>query len=698
MSWQTVYFHYDEDALTVFANAGLLRRAKKDLDNQKVALTDAEIGQFLSDGQCVVLHEAGIQQATCDCSASGCCKHILSSVLWLQANNLSSNSALSEDTTSDNVTSDDLSAEKTANHIEWMPLLPTLLALEPELLIKKTGKPACRSAIKLAEQWENETLNIEDTGTQLKIHIPNVEEPVIFLQGSGYDGMLSPFSDSQKKAFHLAIVAKLFQQHNQRWPWPEDLIVIQSSKRPLTEEEFALIETIEQFIDDLLRQGLSHISHSSATQLHLLNMSARAEGLPRLASYLRTLSTQVKRLSDRHFTMDESSVLRLLAQISAYLFQLSHATPAQLKELRGQLRRQYDDKKTSLSLIPIGAHWWTAQSGALGATFTFWDNEEKQLLQATQARPNQLDTLFNRYGVWNSLSLWKQTADKLMRRPFLLQAPRVSDEGKLATLGDSLAHSQADFLDLTDYNALKTELGVNHWQDLPDYFAQNNEGSLSPLVLHINSYKPLIWYEVEQCIIWEISDNHENSAFLRLYWEGTTQNNLEELRFLTKRELDIVAVTVQPVRRDLSIDLLPTTIWIRKEQGIEMFYLDFDQFPRKKKHSEFINRIQEYMAKRKHQTAMHHSEPTLAQKFCRPILSVLEAQACTGRALLSEMQKEQLTACKQTADDLGMTLISKQLSHYLALTSRDSPALLQLIWLCDNLQQLQSPLPIQLNE
>lgn len=43
--------------------------------------------------------------------------------------------------------------------------------------------------------------------------------------------------------------------------------------------------------------------------------------------------------------MDESNVLRLLAHISTYLFQLSYATPEQLKTLRGQLRRQYDDKK-----------------------------------------------------------------------------------------------------------------------------------------------------------------------------------------------------------------------------------------------------------------------------------------------------------------------------------------------------------------
>lgn len=87
MSWQTVYFHYDEDALTVFANAGLLRRARKDVDNEKVSVTDANTGQFSSDGQKVVLHEAGIQQASCDCSAAGCCKHILAAILWLQANN-----------------------------------------------------------------------------------------------------------------------------------------------------------------------------------------------------------------------------------------------------------------------------------------------------------------------------------------------------------------------------------------------------------------------------------------------------------------------------------------------------------------------------------------------------------------------------------------------------------------------------------
>ncbi|KLU19719.1 hypothetical protein ABE79_02670 [Proteus mirabilis] len=132
MSWQTVYFHYDEDALTVFANAGLLRRARKDVDNKKVSLTDANTGQFSSDGQNVILHEAGIQQASCDCSASGCCKHILAAVLWLQINNSADNS------NDDN--SNETSPETVAEPIEITPLLPTLFTLEPEALIKKSRK------------------------------------------------------------------------------------------------------------------------------------------------------------------------------------------------------------------------------------------------------------------------------------------------------------------------------------------------------------------------------------------------------------------------------------------------------------------------------------------------------------------------------------------------------------------------------
>ncbi|SQI35473.1 Uncharacterised protein [Providencia alcalifaciens] len=125
MSWKTVYLHYDDDALAVFANVGLLRRARKDLENDKVSPICLADGTFTSDGQQVTLDPQGVQKAHCDCSAAGCCKHILAAVLWVQ----SYESQQSIDSTENNI-----------NSIDIEPLLPELLALDPIVLIKQNSK------------------------------------------------------------------------------------------------------------------------------------------------------------------------------------------------------------------------------------------------------------------------------------------------------------------------------------------------------------------------------------------------------------------------------------------------------------------------------------------------------------------------------------------------------------------------------
>ncbi|AHG20917.1 SWIM zinc finger protein [Chania multitudinisentens RB-25] len=675
MSWRTLYTHYDDDALIVFANAGLLRRARKDLD--KVILTDAANGAFSSDGQEVVLAPEGIQKARCNCSAPGCCKHILAAVLWLQANAAPA-AALP-------------SAEEPSP-----PLLPGLLALDAVQLIKKSNKAECRLALKWWQQWQSITLRLEDNGTQLKIYLPDFDEPIIFMHASGYEGMLSSLPEQQQKAIHLAAIAKLFEQHGQSWPWPENLTET-DGPRPLSDDEIALIHTVKTFIHSLLQQGLSHVSKSSATQLHLLNMSARAEGLPRLAAYLRGLSGQVALLAEKHFTLDESQVLRYLARLSAYLYQLTHAPIATLPQVRGQLRRQYNEKNDVLSLVPISANWWLADSGALGATFTFWDSDNQQLLQSTQARANRLDTQFHRQNVWSSLSFWKQTADSMMRKPFQLHHPRLSDEGTLAASGDAYAKTAPSLLSIDALQTLKTQFGTDNWQTLEHDFAQQLDDFLTPYVLYPKDYKSLAWYETEQCVVWEINDRADNAVFLRLYWGKAEQSSFEELRYITEKRLTVLAVSVQPVRKEQGIDFIPTTLWLKKEDGVELFYLDFDHYPRKKKPSMFISHIQNYMARKKQQSAiLLGTVPTLAQQLSRPLLSVLEAQACTGRYGLSPQQKNDLAQCLQTANDLGMAFLASQLKHYLAQPVSQAENLLRLIWLCDRLQQLQSPLPIHL--
>ena len=704
MSWQTIYHHYDEDALIVFANAGLLRRARKDLTSGNVTLVNPDNGEFNSDNQQVILHPQGIQQAECNCSASGCCKHILAAVLWIQEHGLQEH-GLQEHGTQENKIQENKIQENSAGSAKEAidapvpaPLLPALLALDPAHLMKLTGKPHCRLAVRLLQQWDEEKqqVRVEEHSTQLKLFIPHFEEPIIFFAASGFDGMLSSLADNQRKAVHLAAIIQVWAQQQQSWPWPEDMAIVPSGERPLSAEENILIKTIEHFIQDLLQQGLSHISKSSAAQLHLLNMSARSEGLPRLAAYLRNLSGQVKLLADRHFTLDEGQVLQYLSQLSVYLYQLTNASTEQLLKLRGQQRKQYDEKSSSLSLIPLCADWWTANSGALGATFTFWESNSQQIVQCTQARANRLDSSFNRQSIWSTQAIWKQTADKLMRRPFSLRSPRLSDEGKLSASGDSYAESQSSFLSFEQYSDLKSRLGVQEWQDLATCFIQDNALIPPPILLHIKAYQPLIWDEIEQCVIWEVNDQQDNSAYLRLNWGSSEQTGIEELRFITQSQLDLVAVCVQPIYREQQIDLIPLTLWLKKDDHIEYFYLDFDAFPRRKKRSTFISHIQAFMEKKTQQKALPLAQLTLAQQLSRPILSVLETQACTGRRRLTSTQRDQLEACRQTAADLGVTLLEQSLTRYLSSDNTDYMSLVKLTWLCHRLQQLQNPLPIQI--
>ncbi|EPK8019351.1 SWIM zinc finger domain-containing protein [Providencia rettgeri] len=682
MSWKNSYLQYDDDALTVFANVGLLRRARKDVENQKVIPTDLGAGTFTSDGQSVSLDAQGIQKATCNCPATGCCKHILAAVLWVQSN------TIEESDPEESIAS------------ESDTVLSELLALQPESLITQATKLELRLALKFVAQWQDNELVYDAQPNQLKISLPEYDEPIIYMRNSGLQGMISSLPEKQKKAIHLAIIAKLKLQHGQDWHWPEELTAGQVQQQGLSQDDKVVMDSIEQFIQDMLRQGLSHISQSSASQLQLLNMSARAEGLPRLAKDMKRLSQQVKRLADKHFTMDEGQVLRLIAEISAYLYQLSAANEQQLIELKGLQRRQYSEQPTEFDLLPIDANWWKTESGAIGATLSFWDRQNKKIIQCTQGRSNSLDPTFNRQNVWQTLSLWKHTAEHLMKTPFRLHSPRLSEEGELSASGESYAVSGKEKgLTADDYLNIKAEFGYTDWQlvanELPTLTQDNR---FSPVLLHITNYEPLYWDETEQCVLWTVTDAQQNRAFLRLNWQGSDDHKIEELRFMTKQQWPICAVTVQVSYSQEAIQLVPKTLWLKKEQGIELFYLDFESTPRKKQRSGFFNKIIEYMAKKQQKSQVFVPELTLASQLVRPILSVLETQACTGRECLSQNQQNEIAYVIKTLEDLGALWLAKQFKPLIASSDLQPEVLLQLVYLCDRFERLQMPLPFQFNQ
>ncbi|MBS4430031.1 SWIM zinc finger family protein [Pectobacterium punjabense] len=686
MSWQPLYLNYDEEALSVFANVGLLRRAKKDLAGDKVTLvTDAgQEGHFASDGQKVVLDAQGIQTARCDCPATGCCKHILAAVLWLQIHaerDADQTAVLSEETVAPPI-----------------DVLAEILLLDPDVLMKQVGKVQTRHAARFVQMWAEASVRTEPLANQLKIYLPALESPVIYLAGTGLTGMLSDFLREKQPALHLAAIARLFAENQRVWPWPADCFAQESSERALNADEQALIAMLNAFIRDVMNQGLSHISKSSARQLHLLNMSARAEGLPRLAGYLRTLSGQVSLLAERHYSLEERDVLLFIARLSAYLFQLGQASPERLLLLRGQVRRQYQQQPEALSLVPLGTQWWVTEGGARGATFSFWESENQQLLHCTQARADRHDVTFSQQSVWQGQAMWKQLGEHIMRAPFTLHHPRFSDDGKLAAGGESYANLDGTPWPAAAYEQCKSTGGIADWSQLFRYFEQENQDYPQPLLLHVHRYEPVVWHEVEQRIVWPVFDDADNALYLSLNWKKAQHQRIDRLKQATQQKWKIVAVLVQPRRRGNDIDLHPYSLLVREGGVVKAFSLDFQTVKSEKKALGFISHIQTMLAEKRQRKTVQRPPLTLAQRICQPILGVLDAQACTGRRHLTTTQREQLQHAMKTANELGLTLVERALSHYIAQPQPEVDSLLRVVFLCDRLQRLQNGLPIVLRQ
>ncbi|MFT0210985.1 hypothetical protein VQ643_00005 [Pseudomonas sp. F1_0610] len=688
MSWQSIYHSYDEDALCVFANPGLLRRARKDVESDKVSLDQEspEQGQFTSDGQQVCLPTTGIQQATCSCPATSACKHILAAILWLHSNN---SSAPTEDNTADTTSIDPLA---------------DLLSLNSAQLCKNVGISNVRTAYQFFQAWQEQQVLVTVAGSQLKITLPEFDEPIIYLAQGGFSGIISDLPSKQKHALHLAAVAYLFAQNQQEWQWPETAIPEDKQNQPLTSDELALVNHIELHLNELLAQGLSHVSQSSARQLHMLNMSARAEGLPRLAALLRNLSQHVQQLANRHFATDERETLFLMARIAAHLQSLKQADVDTLSLLRKRSRRSYQTQDQALNLTPLGASWWSSKTGAHGATFHFWDNDNLEWLECTNARTNNMDSSFTRLNVWESLALWQQTPDRLIMQPFTLEKPRLSEDNKLAFNADSRAIAKEP-LNSTSYEQLKNQLGFTNFSQLKQYVNQQNsseEGMPFTLLLHITSYEEAYLDEVEQCIVWPVKDPQGNTAFLRLFWDEHSQLRIEKLEQVLKKQPKVRAVLISPNQQDQHLEFSPFSLLIEDEKTghIKPLCLDFE-LPKRfisRLKGNFVNRIIEYVKHKKRLVQSSYSQPSISQRITRPLLDCLEAQACTGRKVFTQEQKDTLTQCKEDAEQLGLTTLVNSLEQLYNQQRPILPQLLRTVYLCYVMQQMQCSVPIALAE
>ncbi len=687
MPWFDIYRAYDDDTLITLANAGLLRRASKDVEAGKLAWAEQrEDGGTVSvDGQQVTLDTRGPQHAKCDCPAPGICKHVLGAVLWLRAHP----APLADSGTGDTeVGTSDTKIE--AEPPRPVPgALEEIQALDAATLFKAAGI----AAVRRAAATPVERFVWHDQGSVLVLELPELGASCRWIAGAGFAGMVSEVPSAERRAVHLIALAALRRERGCPLEWPDAVAPAPTNDDAAPgERELQFIGQIDAMLRELIGGGLAHVSDVTSARLFALNMSARGEGFPRLAALLRNLGGMADLLVRRDHRVDERDVLALLARIHALCAALRTTHGELAVALRGRLRRDFDETQT-LDLLPLGGHWWQTRGGARGLTLGFWDTNDRRLLQATLARPDGSDMSFTRHGAWNTQALWSGAgpAQHICEGALRLDQPRLADDGRLALGGATRAQTLPAWR--SDDPRLAT-LGIDDWTELA---AQLREAvGLAGTAVDTTLLRPHVIRtprldEARQVFDWPLQDAQERWLVLSVPCGPEHRARVDNLDRLIARGAVVRAVQVRIERRASETLLIPVSVLVddAAKETVTAVSLDFANEP--KRTTTLAGRILRLFEQRQ-ETPPPLAPPALAARLLGPVAEVIETQAETGRLALTALQSEALRDALARLASVGLHTPAEALQTHLQHSSADS--LLRLAWLCRLLTDIEGlPLP-----
>lgn len=154
----------------------------------------------------------------------------------------------------------------------------------------------------------------------------------------------------------------------------------------------AAFDKVDALLLRLGQQGLQRATASSAAELTALKQTAHNAALVGVARELEVMITLLERYLDRDplFAVDAwlTAVNRVwLLNRAARARRASGAGLAELADLVGRLRRQYDPVDEPLTLQALGAAGWVSDADFVGVTVHLVDLASGRLLQAVSARP-----------------------------------------------------------------------------------------------------------------------------------------------------------------------------------------------------------------------------------------------------------------------------------------------------------------------
>lgn len=477
---------FDEAALVTLANAGLYRRAVRDLAEGKAVLVELGPAEAVveADGQRVEIDARGPQAARCACKAPGICRHRLVAVLLLQQQGDALGDAGGETASNDGAAAgaDEAAgldeAAKPDAAAEAAVAAPPVVALDPVALLGEirpaaierwTGKAAWRAAREIAAQPA--TVAVEAQAIVVRF---DDAEPVRILRGQGLDGIVSKASAGRRKPLHAAALIAARRHFGLALPDQagREAAPAAESAAPLdaAPPDPAFLAQVAAALDECAAFAFNLAPLPLEERLFTLSVSSRADALPRLGRLMRTLAAQLRLKRRRAFTYDPDMALETLATAHALVQALGRVDaagdPARRLLLHGTHRQTYPPSEPVL-LVGCGAEQWRTEAGARGVTGIFHDAAGDRWLTYAHARGPGQDPLFDPRGAFDGAAIWTgATLRDLVQARFRLEGVGISIDGRLsnpqgarATVIADAARSTGDWASrLDDWDALERRL------------------------------------------------------------------------------------------------------------------------------------------------------------------------------------------------------------------------------------------------
>ncbi|MET9314818.1 SWIM zinc finger family protein [Kribbella sp. NPDC003505] len=491
---------YDDEAWAALASKGLLRRARKDLEQapptivgEGPAALEVAVGTAT-----VVFGPTGPTGATCSCPSGSTCQHIIAAGLWLTEDG-------AEDGAADGA--EELGAE--------------LLQLTPADLKAFAGTAAYRWAREYVQDLDlEEAIRIEE-GQHLVLTLlsPRIS---FHWMGAGLGGLVVDGGLRSVEKYQVAAVLAYQRASGLELEPIERRVPAKSGG----ENRRTLRSAVEQLLRDTVQLGVAHLSEPLFQRYETLAVSAQGAEYHRLAGLLRGMAGQVELTLARSAQADEQVLLEQLATTYALVSALGEL--GDLPRLVGSARGRFE-LAGKLELIGLGAYPWRTASGFAGLTVVFWSVDDGRPVTWTDSRPSSM--IFEprgRYtapGPWDGLHSPSHTTGARLK----LTGARLTANGRLSSADGTHAFDEP----MTGAAIADAVPAADRWSDLlggrPLSILEHEGPQREWAVLRPAEFAPARFDEVMQRLEWPVTDVAGDVLPLRLPYSLETSHAVDAI-------------------------------------------------------------------------------------------------------------------------------------------------------------------------